>query len=215
MRIVKTEKTVFTFNELSDSAKEKARQWYRECLAGDSDFAEFVFEDAANIAELIGLDIRQRRVKLMNGDYRYEPSIYYSGFSSQGDGACFEGSYRYKPGALKAVKGYAPLDTRLHAIARDLQLAQKPVFYTGTASTSHSGHYYHSGCMRVSADVDSRFSGKLACEFEEAAKEALRDFADWIYRQLENVWDYLNSDEHIDDSILCNEYEFDEDGERV
>lgn len=215
MRIVKTEKTVFTFDELSDSAKEKARQWYRECSAHDPDFAEFVFEDAANVAELMGLDIRQRRVKLMNGDYRHEPSIYYSGFSSQGDGACFEGSYRYKAGALKAVKAYAPLDTRLHGIARDLQLAQKPVFYTGTASTSHSGHYYHSGCMQVSADVDSRFSGKLACEFEEAVKEALRDFADWIYSQLENEYNYQNSDEQVDESILGNEYEFDEYGERV
>jgi hypothetical protein len=43
----------------------------------------------------------------------------------------------------------------------------------------------------------------------------MRDFADWIYRQLESEYDYANSDESVDENILCNEYEFDENGKLV
>lgn len=207
-------KTVYQFEELSERAKEKARQWYRE-ISADDDWHEYIFSDAATIAELMGLDILQKRVTVMNGAHYYAPSVFFSGFSSQGDGACFEGSYRYKPGAVKAVKDYAPLDTKLHRIAKALQDAQKPVFYTGTASTQQSGHYYHSGCMSVSVDCDERFKQSVFSAFEDAVTEALRDFADWIYRQLENEYEYQNSDEQIDEAITANAYEFDEDGERV
>lgn len=51
MRIKQTQ--VFTFNELSDAAKERARDWYREASAGDDDSFETVKEDA----EQIGLKV--------------------------------------------------------------------------------------------------------------------------------------------------------------
>lgn len=40
----------------------------------------------------------------------------------------------------------------------------------------------------------------------------MRAFADWIYRQLETEYDYQNSDEQVDESIIANEYEFTEEG---
>ena len=49
-------------------------------------------------------------------------------------------------------------------------------------------------------------------EAEEAVRDELRAFADWIYRQLEQDHDYLMSDEAVDESIRANEYEFDESG---
>ena len=109
--------TVYQYHELSDEAKEKARDWFREVSAGDDFFSESVFEDAATIADLMGLDIRQTHVKRGDGSSHWNPVIYWSGFCSQGDGACFEGSYRYKPGSVKAVTDYAPLDDELQRIA--------------------------------------------------------------------------------------------------
>ena len=38
--------------------------------------------------------------------------------------------------------------------------------------------------------------------------------ARWLYRQLEAEYDYLTSDEAIDDSIIANEYTFTENGRR-
>ena len=46
----------------------------------------------------------------------------------------------------------------------------------------------------------------------ETIEQAMRDFADWIYRQLESAYDDAMSDESADESILANEYEFDETG---
>jgi hypothetical protein len=42
----------------------------------------------------------------------------------------------------------------------------------------------------------------------------MRDFADWIYSQLEKEYEWQNADEQVDDTIRANAYEFDEDGAR-
>ena len=192
MRIIKTK--VYTFDELSEDAKEKARQWYRE--VDDFDFhADCVIEDAKECAKLIGIDIER---------------VYYSGFWSQGDGACFDGSYSYKVGALKAIKDYAPNDATLHRIAKDLQEAQMPAFYRLCARVKQRGHYSHSGCTDI--EVYDRENPYSDVPQEEAIKEALRDFMDWIYSQLEKEYGYQNADAQVDENIMVNGYVFTEDG---
>ena len=146
----------------------------------------------------------------MNGEHHYEPTIYYSGFWSQGGGACFEGHYEYKAGAVKAVKEYAPLDKDLHRIVKALQDIQRKNFYQLTARCKHSGHYYHSGCMSV--DVERSDGKEMTADAEETVEECLRDFADWIYRQLENEYDYRTSEEACREAIEANDYEFTEKG---
>jgi hypothetical protein len=213
MRVIK--KTIYTFSELSEIAKENAREWYRSNMYDDMDFAaEHIYSDASAIGKLMGIDLDSKRVQLMNGNHRYDPCIYYSGFSSQGDGACFEGEYKYSKGALHAVKAYAPKDKELARICKALQKIQKRYFYKLTATTKHSGHYYHSGCMRVTVDSEGDYRRDF-CEAEDEVTQCMRDFADWIYSQLENESDYINSDESIDSNIEANEYEFDENGKRV
>ena len=208
MRTIET--TVYKFAELSDKAKEKARDWYRQGCCDDSSWYESVYEDAATIADIIGIDLRQRAAKLMGGGTRMEPAIYFSGFSSQGDGACFEGTYRYRKGSVKAIKAHAPQDAELHRIAEELYAMQRRARFSITAQISHRGHYNHSGCMSI--DVDQDMSGDIPTGDIE---QCMRDFADWIYKQLETEYDYQNSDEQVDDAITANEYEFDEEGERV
>lgn len=208
------ETKIYTFDELSDSAKEKARDWYRQYVFTESHDWEYVFDDAATIADLFGLDICQTRKTRGDNSHYYAPTIYFSGFSCQGDGACFEGHYKYKKGALKAVKQYAPLDETLHQIVKELQEIQSKNFYKLIASTKHSGRYYHSGHMDVSVQhVDDNYRDIGMDEVH--VRDALRSFADWIYKQLEKEHDYQNSDECIDENILANEYEFDENGKRI
>lgn len=207
------EKTVFSFAELSDSAKEKARAWWRdaEAQSGDNFFAESVIEDAATIADLMGINLRQRPVKLMDGGTRYEPAVYWSGFSSQGDGACFEGSYTYRKGSVAAVKAHAPCDARLAAIAETLADAQRRNFYRLEASVKHTGRYSHE--MSTEIDVfDREDNYRDIGDAGETVTEALRDFMRWIYRQLEAEYNYTMSDESVDESITANEYEFDGEG---
>lgn len=207
-------KTVYHYDELpTERAKEKAREWWAQHVFEDSCDWEHVFEDAATIAEILGIDLRQKRVTLMNGSHRYDPTIYFSGFSSQGDGACFEGGYCYAKGAAKKIREYAPQDTELHRIADELQDIQRRNFYRLTASMTHSGRYNHSGCMDVEVEVeDSENPYRDIGDAESDIRDLMRHFADWIYSQLEKEYEYQTSDAAVEESIRANEYEFDEDG---
>lgn len=187
------EKTVFTFDELSETAKEKAREWYREG-ALDYEWYDAVYKDAMACAKILGIDITK---------------IYFSGFSSQGDGACFKGSYSYAKEAPKAIKAYAPNDKELLRIAYALQSAQRKAFYQLYATTEHRGHYYHSGCMAVSVEHGNRDVSEAE---EDTVTQALRDFAGEIYVSLEKEYEWLDSDEQVDENIIANEYEFTKEG---
>lgn len=209
MRVI--EKTLFQYSELSESAQEKAREWYRKSSFGYGFFAESVYDDAANMADILGIDLRQTRKTKTDGSHTYEPTIYYSGFCSQGDGACFVGKYSYKPGASAAIRKAVPTDTELHRIADALQATQKRHFYKLWANCEHSGHYYHSGCMSVSV-WDDRDECRDIGDSEDDITQCMRDFADWIYKQLESAYDWDNSDDVVSESIIANEYEFDENG---
>lgn len=204
MRTIETK--IYQFDELEDRAKERARDWYRQFIFTESNHWEFVFDDAARVADILGIDLRQRPVKLMNGSTRYDPCIYFSGFWSQGDGACFEGTYRYAKGAAKKIREYAPQDERLHRIADELQAVQRRNFYRLIASMSHHGH------MSVEVE-DSEDRYRDIGSAEEDIRDLMRSFADWIYRQLEKEYEYQTSDEAVDEAITANEYEFTEDGE--
>jgi hypothetical protein len=205
-------KTVYQFDELSDRAKERARDWLREAQASDSDWYDSVYEDAQTIGALMGIEMDQKPVKLMGGATRYDPAIYFSGFSSQGDGACFEGRYAYAKGGLAKVKAYAPSDAYPTLVAHTLQQVQAKHGYRLTATVKHSGHYYHPGCT----DIDVYKGDDYAPEdVAETVRAALRMFMGWIYKQLEAEDEYRNSDEQIDESIRANEYEFEPDGSRT
>ena len=207
-----TEKTVYTFDELPDSAKEKARDWWREGGLNyewwDSTFADF-----ESICEILGIEIDyQSGTSKCGKPTKGRPKIWFSGFWSQGDGACFEGSYSYKKGAVKAIKAHALQDLKLVQIAQELQDVQRRAFYSLEAKIRHSGHYYHAYCMDIDVS-DSRTRWGDATGAQEAAiKEALRSLAIWLYRRLETEYEYLTSDEAVDESIIANECEFDENG---
>ena len=208
------ETRVFEYHELDERAKERARDWYRE-LDDFSDFgAECMFDDFERICAILGVTLGTRSVKLYGGGTRHDANIYYSGFCSQGDGACFEGEYRYAKGAVSAIKEYAPQDTKLHRIAAELAAVQKRNFYQLTASMRHYGHYYHSGCMSVDVERDSSNYQTMTADADETVTQAMRDLADWLYSSLEREWEYQNSDDVVAENIIANEYTFTESGRR-
>ena len=193
MRIAIKKTKVYKFSELSASAQQNAIGKFRENNL-DDDWYDSVYEDAMTIGALMGIDIDK---------------IYFSGFSLQGDGACFEGNYHYQKGGTKAIKDYAPLDTKLHIIAESLQALQSKNFYRLTATIKHSGYYYHSGCTDIDVSNGDNWAND---ETEKELKDILRSFMNWIYHKLEEDYTYLQSDEVIKESIEADEYEFTEDG---
>jgi len=207
------ETTVFRLHELSDAAKDKAREWYRDG-AFDYDWYNFVYEDFEHICAILGIHLKTRTVGLMGGGTRQKHRVWFTGFYSQGDGACFEGYYSYAKGAPAAIRSYAPADKALHRVADNLQSIQRRNFYQLRAETTQRGLYYHANCMEVSATRDSPTWQDMTSDAEEILTATLRDLAKWLYRQLQREYELLSSDEVIDESIEANAYTFTGDGSR-
>lgn len=219
------ERTIYKFSELSDSAKQHAISEY----SGDmGDWWDSVYEDAINIATLMGITTHKDR-------------IYFSGFSSQGDGASFRGSYAPVAGSVDVVKAHAPGDTELHAIAQALHDLQAGCYFELHASITTSERYNHSGAMDVEAELHGPSEARLTLDpvsVEDAYGEAgavpnstvlhtlpnelvkelttlLRDFADWIYKQLEKEYEYQTSEEVVAEMSEANGWEYDEQGNLI
>ena len=205
--------TVYLFPELSDAAKEKARSWYRE-LGPHDDWWDAVYEDFERICDILGVSLKTRPVRLMGGGTREKPCIWFSGFWSQGDGACFEGYLSHAKGATASIRDYAPQDTTLHGIADRLQAIQRRNFYQLAAEAGHRGRYYHEFTMSVDVTRDSQTGQPPTDDAEEVVTEIFRDLARWLYRQLQAEYDHLTSDEAIEEGIVINEYTFTEAGRR-
>jgi hypothetical protein len=198
---------LYKFDELpTDAAKKTARNWMREFAGEDGFGAKCTLDDAKEALKALGYSVE---------------NIYYSGFSSQGDGACFTGNFYASDYDSKGTNGVQkllidrPADKELARCAAELEriLLACPEL---SASISHFGHYSHEMSTRFSVDFgDEDFSpGKEfdTQEIEDAFKEVSRDLMRWIYKALETDYEYRMSDEAIEEDIRANEYEFTEEG---
>ena len=148
-RVIST--TVYLSDELSESAREKARSWY--CEEGlEYDWYSDIYEDFTLICNILGVNLRTRVFQLNNGRYSGKVCIWFSGFSSQGDRACFEGDYRYQPGASRNIRQHAPQDEKLHSIADVLQAIQQRNLWQLQADIQHQGRYYHEYSMHITVE---------------------------------------------------------------
>ena len=189
--------TTYHYDELSDDAKEKARYWYLPDGL-EYEWWDHTYDTARDAGRILGVDIDE---------------IFFSGFWSQGDGACFTGSYKYKAGWRKALRAEFGGDAlaSLERIGQELQDVQQPFLYQLEATVTHRGHYQHSGCAYV--DVVNARTGDNAPDVPaNAIQDALRGFMDLVYRWLENEYQYRTSEEVIAETIQANEYEFTEAG---
>jgi len=207
------ETTIYRLDELGDTAKEKARCWYREC-GFESDWYDTVYEDFERICVILGVTFKTRTTRLYGGGTRQKPCIWFSGFSSQGDGACWEGYYRYAKSAPVRIRAHAPMDDVLHRVADTLQAVQRRNFYQLRAETTHRGRYYHEYCMSVAVTRDSPAWQDMTDDAEDIIIEALRDLSRWLYRQLEQEYEYLTSDNTVDEAIAANHFTFTSVGQR-
>ena len=141
--------------------------------------------------------------------------IYFSGFCSQGNGACFEGTF-------DNVRTY--LD---HHHKDQYPMIRKLLEHDGEvyAECKHSGHYYHQYCTEFWV-VSDTLTGMLPqpTEFheqivdqwdkllddevdalEQDITEQWRSYMGDLYRKLEEQYDYLVSDEAVWETIEANE----------
>ena len=141
--------------------------------------------------------------------------IYFSGFWSQGDGACFVGSL---DNALTYLN---------HHHVDQFPMLRKLIEMGGTvwATSDHRGRYYHSNSVSINAECEAfwqcanpkselqeaviqRWDGmvdKEIVDFEAALAEQWRTYMNDLYTKLEEEHDYLTSDDGVWDTLVANE----------
>lgn len=203
--------TVYRFDELNDDSKTRARDWYRTG-AFDYPWFESRFDEFEAVCRLLGVDLRTSAVPLMGGGTRKRPNIFFRGFWSQGDGASFEGHYRYRKGADADLRLQYPKDTELLGIADRITNIQRRNFYQLEATIDRRGRYCHEYSMIIDVERSSAQGQEPTPDADDILREAMRDLAHWFYRGLEHEFEYLNSDEAIDAALIANDWRFTEGG---
>lgn len=192
---------------------------HRDINVEHGDWWDCTYDSFIEDMALIGFDIASRGSRQRWGKQCSEPAIYFSGFWSQGDGACFEGSVT---------------DMRKFIDAADLGTAATILADRLSLSVRTGGNYCHSGTMSADAEIDDSgldvgddeqpddVKEAMAVQsyrifdlaaFEQGGLDFLRRKADELYRQLEEEHTHLTSDEAVWDSIEANELDKDEEDE--
>jgi len=207
------EEKSYTFDELSPEAKQNAIDSNRDLNTEYDDWWEPIIEGFVEEMEEIGM-----------ADVECE----FSGFYSQGDGASFTGRVSDNNEFFKAVgidlpsvgiddKVSKKLGTILNSIAENIYV---------TIRRNDSRHYHYN---TISADVeidgedeievDLGLGMVIEIDISEICEKIEPIITDWarekskeLYRNLENSYEELRSDETISSDLESGGYTFDENG---
>lgn len=211
------------FSELSDAAKAAALE-YRE--QGLCEWWGCTIDSFTTLCKCFGFDV----------DYK---SVYLRGFSSQGDGASFLGTWDIDDAmdCVEQVKGYAPQDETLQELAKYMQHECTLAFGVSEMLTNGFGlrigiggsarhNYVHEQTMQISRacgevlDFDGHIWDDLkepevidiCARLDESVLDIAKSLARWLYKALEEEWQYLCSEESLTEEAEANGWDFDEAG---
>jgi hypothetical protein len=191
--ITKTiEVKLYTFDELSDEVKEKVLDEYRYVNVDYDGWYDFVVEDWEEKLEKLGYE---------------DVKIYFSGFYSQGDGACFVAKVNI-PKWIKAHKA----GKRFRRLLKEYNEG-----WDASITIKHNYRYYFSTSTDVEYEGYWDLSDKAYEQLEEMAKcieDEREKLGDEIYEDLAKEYEYMISDEAVAETIIANDYNFMEDGGR-
>ena len=200
MRVLETK--VYTFDELSEEAKEKAIEKNRymnvEYWLWYHDIYDTFKEKYSSLFEIT--------------------NMYFSGFHSQGDGAMFE----YGGITDKLIDEFIE---QLQLTPLRKKIVKEAIHFSG--SGKHKGYYHNEHCCSHSFYVESQydletyhkniqeFIDNIAMEFEAFIEDKYIDLAKELYQSLEDEYEWYTSDKSIKEHLIENEYEFTENGELI
>ena len=213
----------YTYQELTDEAKENARQWWYEHGA-EHEWWDCAYECFKEDGKALGFDVDK---------------INFSGFYSQGDGACWSGQVD--------VATWLKTHTE-DSIARDAWCALIAEGFCDKHFGIHTrGRYSHSNTMTcIGWDwvgemedepasylrQDSIFKGMRYSDLhnlirtsdfpytdpndiEQAGFESAKDYADKLYKRLREEYEYITGEENLIEMCEINDWKFDDEGRMV
>ena len=181
MRTIRTK--VYKFDELTPAAQDKAIELLYD-LNVSHNWYEWTIENMVEMLAENGFD---------------NAEILFSGFWSQGDGACFDADINLS---------HFTTDKRIVDIARnycDFRIEK----------TSYANHYSHEKTRYVEYNgLDEKLVriNEALQKLSDTIEERRLSLSKQIYRDLEQEYEYQTSKEAIIETIQANEYDFFKDG---
>lgn len=202
MRVLETK--VYTFDELSEEAKEKAIENYRYLEVELFDWYDPIYD----------------MFKDTYSDLFEITNIYFSGFCSQGDGAMFE----YGGITDKLIDEFI---SQLQLTPLRNKIVKEAIHFSG--SGKHKGYYHNEHCCSHSIYVESQYALEryhsniqefiynLQIDFEYFIEKKYIELAQQLYQWLQDEYEYLTNpeDEAITLFLQSIDYEYNENGERI
>jgi hypothetical protein len=219
------EEKSYSFNELSPEAQREALDNYRDINVDYLDWHDYVIDEfKEEMKEKFGFEVDDVR---------------YSGFYSQGDGASFTGEAIDKALFLKNALGVTSSsdvfdngedseEDELRSLMGDLrnigfdnrERFKADDLYFNVRRRQHGSMYVHENTIDGDVDADwldldddderdfDGFVQDLERKTTGWAREQSRD----LYRRLQDEYDAQTSDEAVKDTLIDNDYTFDEEG---
>jgi hypothetical protein len=215
MRKRKPRKTEFTINELPENIQKKVLDRYRDWNVEDTIWAEDTTELFKEDLKPLGFNVGTRKNSK-------EPTIYWSGFCSQGDGASFEAGVDLEIYIKSHIEPLIREGIDIFTLRKILKhdpSADSPDGYDWELENSHikqEGHY----CHEMTMDISLEWRGNPPSEIESALFKMqdivlteARDLAKGFYKTLEKENDYQTGDQAIRESLECSDKKFTIEGE--
>lgn len=163
---------IYTIKELPKDVQKKVIEKNRH-INVEHEWYDFIFDNFIIEAKKYGFIVTSK-------------DIHFSGFYSQGDGACFDGEIK----------------TRFKNVRFDIR------------KNHFAGNYCHSTTRFI--DFENLYPDKPLSKIDKKLKELQENYkmlCDKLYKTLSDNYEHLTSDESILESLEANEYYFYNNGE--
>jgi len=191
--------TLYNIGELKENFPEvykKTIDRYND-INTDFDWYEFTIQDYTDQLEKIGF---------------HSVKIEFSGFSSQGDGACFTGGYNM-PSILKRKQAEIPCIENLRILLEKIGINHEFFF---NIVKGYNSRYSHENSVRYGEGkffhVTGQYYENIPEKFESIIFSACQNIMQEIYSTLEIEYEYLTSELAIFETLEVNEYYFNLEG---
>lgn len=193
MRTITKEYKILSYDELSEQAKEKVKQWYLD----SQDPYIFTHDLIADLEMQTGLK-----------NLRPHYSLSYC----QGDGLCLAGYIDFEEiqGDIKKIF-YKDFNISDYKALSKLKEYSRIDF-------KHTGHYYHKYSVDIDIYIDGCHSVKMYDFIKRTADKLLKNIKEWYlvkcdqYEKWGYDFFYKIEDEDLREYFECMEYEFYENG---
>ncbi len=184
---------LYTVDELSADIRQKVIDKHRYINVDYDRWYDFIEDKWLKELESLGYD---------------DIKIYFSGFGSQGDGACFIANID--------IEKWVAVHKKKSEFAALLKWQKE--YGDVTACIIHNHHYYFASSTSVSVgennwsapeNIQQQFE-----KLEEYIKKEREALGNRIYDELEEAYFDLTADESVLETLQINDYEFFEDGRR-